>query len=265
MEILRYGLDFGHKRGEFCPRLTFDYYFLTRFITDYVAEIDGLAVEGKAGDYLLIEPGKVIYHGPRQDAKDGFRNDWIYIGGTDFKALLDKYPIPKNCPFRIPSPHCLSLAIEKIHTEISNERSGYEDKCNVIITDTVIDMFRMYEREIHSYAKDKIEECRHTVMKSYSKDWTLLDMADLAGYSVSRFSALYKAKYGISPMNDLIDRRIDEAKRLMIYGGISLSEISERVGFSSLYYFSRCFKSREGISPTEAKKKYSLYTEDGKI
>ena len=76
-------------------------------------------------------------------------------------------------------------------------------------------------------------------------------MARLSGYSNSRFSALYRERYGISPTADLISFRIEEAKLLLLYGTHSVSEVAEAVGFSSLYYFSRYFKEKVGMSPTE--------------
>ena len=76
-------------------------------------------------------------------------------------------------------------------------------------------------------------------------------MAKLSGYSVSRFSALYKQRYGTSPTKDLIDARIEEAKRFLLYSSRSVGEVAETVGFSSLYYFSRCFKEKVGVAPSE--------------
>ena len=76
-------------------------------------------------------------------------------------------------------------------------------------------------------------------------------MASLVGYSESRFSALYKERFKVSPIADLIAKRVDEAKLLIKYGSLSLSEISSVVGFNSLYYFSKYFKKRTGMSPKE--------------
>ena len=68
---------------------------------------------------------------------------------------------------------------------------------------------------------------------------------------ISRFSAAYKNKFKISPVNDLINARIIKAKSLLIVGGFSISTVSEMVGFTSIYYFSKYFKAKEGVSPSE--------------
>lgn len=251
MNIVIYGINYPHRQGEYCRRLTMPYYFLSYFRTDYVAELECGMVRGKAGDYMILSPGHVVYHGPTPEATQGFRNDWLYVSGKDFEKLLEKIHLPLNTPFRLDGSLYLTSAIEKIHREKSFALTGFEEKCDLIISDTVIDMYRAYERSGCATAKDKLEQARGEIMKEYAKQWTVEQMAALTGYSPSRFAALYKAKYKRSPIDDLIQHRIEQAKLLMLYGNMRLTEISLSVGFSSLYYFSKYFKKKEGVSPTE--------------
>jgi hypothetical protein len=58
---------------------------------------------------------------------------------------------------------------------------------------------------------------------------------------------IYKEIFGVSPIDDLLKYRIECAELLLQYGGYSVSEIAEQVGFSSLYYFSRQFKKLQAI------------------
>ena len=48
--------------------------------------------------------------------------------------------------------------------------------------------------------------------------------------------------------------RIEEAGRLIREGTLNFTEIAGTLGFSSLHYFSRVFKSTTGVSPSEYKK-----------
>ncbi|MBQ9071244.1 MAG: helix-turn-helix transcriptional regulator [Clostridia bacterium] len=253
MNFVVYGIDFPHKRGEFCHRSVLPYYFISCFRTDYVAEIDGKTVRGNAGDYMILEPEKTVYHGPMPEAEKGFRNDWLYLSGEDFVTLTKKYPLPLNKPFRLDGASYLATALEKIHREKSFLLPGYEEKCDLIMTDAFIDMYRSYQKNERLTSDGKLEYARGEIMKDYKREWTLEEMAKLSGYSKSRFCALYKEHYGISPVNDLIHHRIEQSKLLMLYGNMRLAEVSEAVGFASIYYFSKCFKKKEGISPTDYK------------
>lgn len=254
MDIILYGIDYPHKRGEFCIKRTIPHYFLSHFRTDYVAELDGKTIRGKAGDYMILEPGRLIYHGPIPDTTQGFRNDWLYVSGKDLESILARYPLPLNRPFRLDSSFYLTAAIERIHKEKSFSLSGFAEKCDLIMKEMLIDMYRAFERSEFGTAKDKLELARGEIMKEYAKPWTVEQMAALTGYSPSRFAALYKAQYGISPISDLINRRLEQAKLLMLYENIPQTEIAATVGFSSIYYFSKYFKKKEGLSPTEYKK-----------
>ena len=253
MEFVFYGIDYKHKRGEFCARKILPFYLFSYFLTDYSAEIGGEMIEGKAGDYMIMEPGEIVYHGASYESKEGFRNDWAYIKGEDLKDLLSKYPLPLNKPFRANAPFILRHTIEKIHKEKSLARIGKDDKCNLILSSAIIDLYRSYIDTRHISPEEKLNRARGEIMTSSSKPWTLSEMAKLTDYSESRFSALYKKIYGISPISDLINQRLEQAKLLMIYEDTPLSEICEAVGFSSIYYFSKCFKKKEGLCPSAYK------------
>jgi AraC-like DNA-binding protein len=60
---------------------------------------------------------------------------------------------------------------------------------------------------------------------------------------------IFKKNTGYSIMKYRNRLRINTAKALVV--DKTLSEVASEVGFSSIYYFSRCFKSLEGISPDE--------------
>ncbi|MCH5309513.1 MAG: substrate-binding domain-containing protein [Prevotella sp.] len=60
-----------------------------------------------------------------------------------------------------------------------------------------------------------------------------------------------KALTGLSPNEQLRKARLTEARRLLVEGAGSVSEIAYRVGFATPSYFSKCFKEEFGCSPGE--------------
>ena len=73
------------------------------------------------------------------------------------------------------------------------------------------------------------------------------------------FRKLFSEKYRISPKQYILDIRIQKAKQLLTDSSLSVSSISEKCGFSSVYTFSRCFKEKTGISPTVYAKENRMY------
>ena len=73
-------------------------------------------------------------------------------------------------------------------------------------------------------------------------------MARMCFLSSSRFTVLCKEFFHRSPIEDLIDVRIERAKWLLSSSHLSVSEAAAQSGFDNIYYFSRTFKRRTGGS-----------------
>lgn len=80
-----------------------------------------------------------------------------------------------------------------------------------------------------------------------------LSMAELcAGASVSEshLRRMFRQETGRSPMQYLNDLRIAQAKNMLLHGDVSVGEVAEFCGYSSLFYFSRDFKNKTGLPPS---------------
>ena len=258
MEFIFYGEDFKHKPGEFCSRRIWDYHFISFFRTDFSYEADGKLLLGKSGDMLIIPRGSVVYHGPTPEMNEGFRNDWAYIDGEDFLTLLEKYPLPIGKPFSAGGSRSLSVAIAKIHKELSVSAVGCREMCDIYMREAIIELHRAHTKKAHELTRDKLDKLRGEMAREPKNEWSLSSMAKFCGYSKSRFCALYREYFSISPIADLINIRLESAKLLLTYSSLTVSEIAESVGFSSVYYFSKHFKKSLGIAPSEYKKAGAL-------
>jgi len=78
---------------------------------------------------------------------------------------------------------------------------------------------------------------------------SLADIARKAGLSVARFSALFRAQTGFSPVQYHIRLRIQAACRLFDTTGLNVSEVAVKVGYPDQYYFSRIFRKVMGMPP----------------
>ena len=252
MKVLYYGIDFPHEKGEWTERQVFDYYCVCCFSTPFLYEAGGKIEKGNEGDILVMEPGKIVYHGPRHNSTEGFVNDWMYIYGFEFEELLSRYPIPLNTAFSVGRPTFLRKYIEKIKKEQTLRAVGFEEKCDCILSEMVIDLCRTYRKNATIQSPyDRVEASREEMMQAPEKQWTLEEMAKISGYSQSRFSAIYKEKYGLSPKQDIINMRVEKAAQMLKYSNRSVGEIAEVCGFGTIYYFSKYFKQAKGVTPTE--------------
>jgi len=86
------------------------------------------------------------------------------------------------------------------------------------------------------------------------KAWTVNELAGLAHLSRSAFADCFQRVVGQAPLSYLITWRLDRAAESLRYGRASVSEIAANVGYTSDAAFSRAFKGRYDMSPTQWRK-----------
>jgi AraC family transcriptional regulator len=82
-----------------------------------------------------------------------------------------------------------------------------------------------------------------------SEHLDLAEWADSVKLSTSEFARRFQQHTGVAPYTWFMDRRIDEAKRLMTESKLSLVEIGLDSGFCSQSHFTEAFRRRVGTSP----------------
>lgn len=81
------------------------------------------------------------------------------------------------------------------------------------------------------------------------KKLSLSDVAEALKLNPSYISRLFKAQTGNTVTDYIRIQKLAKAKKLLKAGGYTVTEISELFGFSSIHYFSACFKKQYGIAP----------------
>jgi AraC-like DNA-binding protein len=97
---------------------------------------------------------------------------------------------------------------------------------------------------------ERIHEIMGAIRASPARVETVAGLAKRNGFSVSHFSRVFAAVAGLRPQPFLIAARIDHARDLLALTPASIGEVATAAGFSDIYYFSRLFKRRVGVSPS---------------
>lgn len=87
-----------------------------------------------------------------------------------------------------------------------------------------------------------------------SESVSLEEMSIACKTSISGLHRLCKKQCGTSPVSLFISLKIARAKQLISETDMNFSEVSDFLGFSSIHYFSKLFKSKTGVTPSEYKK-----------
>lgn len=86
-----------------------------------------------------------------------------------------------------------------------------------------------------------------------------VDMAQIAleyGMPPKKFREVFKKVMRKTPKAYLIERRLQKAKELLETGNYNVSEVAYMLGYEDIFYFSKLFKKKEGISPRKYANQY---------
>lgn len=83
-------------------------------------------------------------------------------------------------------------------------------------------------------------------------------LSEKTGMEYHYLSALFSSVEPLTIEKFIIHQRIEKAKELLRYGRYTLSEISYKLGYSSVHYLSNQFKKVTGMTPTEFKNLRSI-------
>ncbi len=102
-----------------------------------------------------------------------------------------------------------------------------------------------------SYSEKNMTKASIAYMSEhFTEQITLKKLASISKKSVSYYGKTFKKVHGTTPIDYLLSIRISYAKKLL-ENGSSVTETASLCGFSNVYYFSKAFRSRENMSPSE--------------
>ena len=107
------------------------------------------------------------------------------------------------------------------------------------------------------YKHNAVAQFTQTLTDDLTDKIYLSDLALQTGMSPAHMRKLFHKVNNVSPREYLINTRIEKAKFLLEEGKMSISEIGREIGYPNVNYFSRIFKSKTKMSPTDYSK--SLY------
>ena len=150
----------------------------------------------------------------------------------------------------------ISSCLRNILREMELKNTGYEDICQAYMEILIIRLMRNTALSVQTEPQGISSNRQCAAVKRYidlhfKEPLTLAHLSEEAHMNKYYLSHAFKQEYGISPINYLISRRINESKYLLTETDLSMSQIAQLLGFSSLSYFSQSFRKTQGVSPME--------------
>ncbi len=136
---------------------------------------------------------------------------------------------------------------------------GHEMVCQAYMEILIVRLMRnislaMSPVPVEKRASRQCAVIRRYIDTHYKEPLNLDVLAQQAHVNKYYMAHVFKQEYGVSPIQYLAQRRIEESKYLLRETDMSLSQISRVLGFSSASYFSQSFCKMTGMAPIEYRK-----------
>jgi len=193
-----------------------------------------------------IAPNIVVFSFASQSVDmNFFENKIIKLSGNQKKILKDFIKEARNCLNRnklitdssFGSTQLLKLYMEQFFIDCIRHQNVQKLKESIV---TKKRMEKDISTTIELFLKDKVNE-----------NICLQDIVEYMNLSATYLKDLFKNNYSISIMRYYRILRIDESKQLIRESTYNFTQISEKMNYTSVHYFSKQFKDVIGMTPTE--------------
>ncbi len=255
-EIIFVNRLFGNEKGSHTKYKTdgvFHYQLLYKLSGYAIITFDAKTVREKADD-LRFTPNPLDFGYPPIYTADVLeKGESINIGFTASSPLPKEILVNTyNC-----APTLKKLFL-KIYKSWHYKHEGYYYRCMALLYDIFAEISKSESTYLPSNLYKQILPAVEYIDHHFTDpDINCDELARLCNISHTYMSKLFNKRFGVSPKKYISLKKLEYACDLINTRQYSINEISEIVGFSNTYYFSRVFKNHFGICPTEYSQKFS--------
>lgn len=176
---------------------------------------------------------------------------YIFFGGYECINLLRKFNLLDNYYFKVGD---LSKTIP-LFTFITNnfEVCGLEN--DIFRITKFLEILSTISETIHPFLGEHkntiIQEIATYIDRNYNKPITLNSLCEEFHISPSTLNRGFINEKKQSPIQYLIDVRINNAKFMLINTHLMITDIALQVGFNDVFYFCRTFKNKCDMTPSQ--------------
>ena len=230
--------------------------------------VDGECWELNTGETVLIVPGAII--ADRLQRADEDTQLWTVLFPPDALASgeIGSFASWRSRSLLAPfarstrGAHRLAVPLEDqqqwlanltaLRTELRELRNGYIEAVHAQLVLLVIYLSRLSpDGSLDLVEWDPtLSAAFDFIEKRYQEQISLKDVAAAVAQSSGHLSTLMKLRTGRTVGEWITERRMREARRLLLEANLTISEIAARLGYGDPGYFTRRFHAEHQLSPT---------------
>ena len=233
-------------------------------------EIDFTSYEIKEGSLFLVAPGQT-HHWTLSEDIDGyiFTHTQAFYNFHYTKERITQFPffqsVHNNPHIDLTASDTKTIVnlFDLIYLEYNSQQILKTQMILNYISIIYCTLSRIYISESKNVIKnssnyiEKYTLFEQLIEKHFLTEKSPSKYAELLHITSKHLNRITKSSINKTASELISERIILEAKRKIVHSKISLSEIAYSLGYDDYAYFSRIFKQKEGISPSDFLKKYN--------
>ena len=209
-------------------------------------------VSVKENDLVIINPN--VEHTERSNEKDSL--EYIALGIEGISFLLPDEDESRIGLFTYQGDReDILFYLHKLLREVQQIDDNYEIICRNIIEILIIKLRRSKEITIESNEPKNLNQSvalvQHYINQNFRDPITLDILAKVGNINKYYLAHIFKEELDMSPIEYLIQVRINEAKNLLETTSYTIAEVARFNGFSSQSFFSQAFKRETKLTPSK--------------
>lgn len=218
---------------------------------------NGVPTEVKNGDIYLSMPCDI--HKIESDGENPLKYDfWAFrVKDNEFKGEIDRIAEEYRSPeMRLFQDEHIRRLIATAIAEFVAPNMYSDGLLNSVFRQILIYLIRDFQKTPHKKYPDNATSAEILCFKLMNyidtHIYTMKNLSELCGvtdYSYGYLSALFKKTTSVTLYDYYNKKRADAACLLLKENKLTVTEISETLGYSSLYAFSKAFRNQFDVSP----------------
>ena len=207
--------------------------------------------------------GAKKYHYTMPDDPDGYERSKVFVSANEFRKISAFFPNETNWSKMFTSESLVYAEIdegdedkvEAIFKEIEQNKTD-TDRFPIVLASCYMRLLSFIEKNAKDSAlgsQDFISRAIEYINRNITEDITIDGICSAVHTSKYYFCRQFKKATGLTVANYILKTRIVMAKNMLLSESMTVGEVSEKCGFSSISYFCRVFKEDVGVSPKQYK------------
>ena len=214
----------------------------------------GITHQAKPGSFMLLLPR--VKHAYQPILETGWHEYWVGFKGSYFSELMKEGHLSTDHVFFETGLHDSILSLfNLIFDEVRTQRPLYQMRaCAAILSLLAEVLTRERRKDQPNYFQQTVEKAKYLMGSNVFSFINLPSISDELGISTSRLNEIFKTYTSMTPYQYYIQIKIHKAESLLEQDDLSVKEVAYKMGFEDQHYFSRLFKNKTGVSPSDWRK-----------